>query len=128
MNIAVVTFPAKQGHQEVTVSLIREGTNAGAGVSGRVDAGGADVNARAGLGAAGSDWKIDLPDSITAEKLQTNLTRHIDMITNMKDQWPSDANEANAKITKHVMMALYDVSGTGTNGVANPSGRIGGER
>jgi hypothetical protein len=66
----------------------------------------------------GSSWKIDLPDSIDAQKLSQRLSDHLQMATQMKDKWPADANEAARAISHHVFVALSsDSSGpTGATG------------
>jgi hypothetical protein len=59
---------------------------------------------------------------MTAEKLQTNLAKHIDEVNQMKDQWPTDEKEAYKMIAHHVFMALYDVDATGAGGATGGSG------
>jgi len=53
-------------------------------------------------------WKIDVPDTLTADKLRQNVLAHLTAANEMKDQWPADANQAKAAIAHHVLMALMD--------------------
>jgi hypothetical protein len=53
-------------------------------------------------------WKVDVPDTLTADKLKANVLAHLTAADEMRDQWPSDVNEAYAMVTHHVLMALMD--------------------
>jgi len=53
-------------------------------------------------------WKIDVPDTLTADKLKANVLAHLTAADEMKDQWPADVNQAYAAVTHHVLMALMD--------------------
>ena len=53
-------------------------------------------------------WKIDVPDTLTADKLKQNVLDHLTAADEMRDQWPADVNEAYAVVTHHVLMALMD--------------------
>jgi len=53
-------------------------------------------------------WKIDVPNTLTAEKLKANVLAHLTATDEMKDQWPSDVNQAHAMVAHHVLMALMD--------------------
>jgi hypothetical protein len=55
-------------------------------------------------------WKIDVPDSVTGQKLYDNLLNHLTMADEQKDQWPADVNEAYRTVAHHVLMAVLDVS------------------
>jgi len=59
---------------------------------------------------------------MTAEKLQTNLAKHLDEVIQMKDQWPTDANQAYEMIAHHVFMAFYDVNAGTAGGATGGSG------
>jgi len=61
---------------------------------------------------------------MTADKLQTNLAKHLDEVNQMKDQWPADANQAYEMIAHHVFMAFYDIdsSKAGATGGSNIRG------
>jgi hypothetical protein len=81
-NVAIVTFPASKGAPEVTASMIHE---------------------------LPDQWRIDIPDTIDSQKFYQNLLAHMTEFGEMKDQWPTDANEASRMITQHVLEALYDM-------------------
>jgi len=81
-NIAYVTVASSHGLPELKVPLIHELP---------------DV------------WKIDVPDSITGQKLYDNLLKHLTMANEHKDQWPSDVNDAYRMVSHHVLMAILDV-------------------
>ena len=55
-------------------------------------------------------WRIDVPDSVTGQKLYDNLLTHLTMANEQKDQWPSDVNEAYRHVSHHVLMAVLDVN------------------
>lgn len=82
-NTVVATFPAEGGAKPVDVTLLNEGT---------VMAG----------------YKIDAPDTLTADKLKANLIHHLQMVNQMKDQWPADATEAGRIVSHHIMEAIMD--------------------
>jgi hypothetical protein len=79
-NVASVKIAASHGMPEVTVPLIHE-------------AGG---------------WKIDIPDSVDANKLRDNLKNALTSVGEHKDKWPADANEAYRAVTHKVLLALMD--------------------
>ena len=80
-NIASVRIQASHGLPALTVPLIHEAPDL---------------------------WKIDTPDSLTAEKLKANVLAHLTAAGENKDQWPADVNQAYAMVTHHVLMALLD--------------------
>jgi hypothetical protein len=84
-NVAIVTFPAEAGMPEVTASLIHE---------------------------LPDQWRFDIPDTIDSMKFYQNLLAHMTQFGEMKDQWPTDVNEASRLITHHVLEALYDIPAT----------------
>jgi hypothetical protein len=53
-------------------------------------------------------WRIDVPDTIDAGKLKSNMMAHLKAAHDMKDQWPADVNQAYAAVTHHVLEALLD--------------------
>jgi hypothetical protein len=81
-NIAYVTVAASHGLPELKVPLIHELP---------------DV------------WKIDVPDSVTGQKLYDNLLKHLTMANEHKDQWPADVNDAYRMVSHHVLTAILDV-------------------
>jgi len=55
-------------------------------------------------------WKFDIPDTVDAAKFKSNLNSALMDISNKKDQWPADADEAYRHVTHRVLMALFDKS------------------
>ena len=53
-------------------------------------------------------WRIDVPNTLTADKLKANVLAHLTHVDQMKDQWPADVNDAYAMVAHHVLMALLD--------------------
>ena len=81
-NIAYVTVASSHGLPELKVPLIHELPDM---------------------------WKIDVPDSVTGQKLYDNLLKHLTMADEQKDQWPADVNDAYRMVSHHVLMAILDV-------------------
>jgi hypothetical protein len=79
-NIASVTIPASHGLPEVKVPLIHE-------------AGG---------------WKIDVPDTLDANKLRDNVKNALTMCKENKDKWPADENEAYRVVSHKILAAIMD--------------------
>jgi hypothetical protein len=75
-----MTVPASHGLPAVTLSVVKEG----------------------------GDWKLNVPDSLTPERLQQNLARELSRCNDMKAQWPQDANEAQKALAHHVLLAIMD--------------------
>jgi hypothetical protein len=80
-NVASVQIQASHGMPALTVPMIHE---------------------------APDSWRIDVPNTLTAEKLKANVLAHLTAANQMKDQWPADVNQAHAMVTHHVLMALMD--------------------
>jgi len=80
-KVAKVTFPTNHGMPALYIPLIREFPDS---------------------------WKIDVPDQVDGQKLYSNLIDQLTMIDNMKDQWPSDVNDAYRAVSHHVLMAIMD--------------------
>lgn len=78
-NVATIRV-AGQGGQSLTVPMIHE---------------------------APDRWKIDVPDTLTADKLRQNVLDHL-TAADQPDQWPSDVNQAYAQVSQHVLMAVMD--------------------
>lgn len=53
-------------------------------------------------------WRIDVPDTIDAAKLRSNVLAHLKHALDMKDQWPADVNDAYAAVAHHVLEAVMD--------------------
>jgi hypothetical protein len=60
-------------------------------------------------------WKIDVPDTYSAEALHDNLVKQLKAIDNDKAQWPADANEAYRSVTHRILAAVLnaDVNASG---------------
>ncbi len=59
-------------------------------------------------------WKIDVPDTLTAQQFHDNLLNQLTYLDEHKDQWPADPNEAYRLVTHHVLMAVMGMEGTGS--------------
>ena len=53
-------------------------------------------------------WKIDAPDSLTADKLRDNVKNALTMCKDHKDQWPADENEAYRAVSHKILAAIMD--------------------
>jgi hypothetical protein len=102
-TVAVVYFPSQKNASEVAVSLVRQ-----------VPVPKGDEDMVAPL--PSDTWKIDIPDSIDAQKLSSNLNKHLSKVDSMKNQWPADVNDAYRFVSQHTLMAMYDTSGTSGSG------------
>jgi hypothetical protein len=80
-NVATVTVPESQDLPELTLNLIHE---------------------------LPDNWRIDIPDEVTADKLQQNLKEHLTHVKDNAAMWPGDVNEAYRLVSHHVFMALMD--------------------
>lgn len=83
-DIAVVTVQGGQGQNALTVSLINE----------RFDR-----------------WRVDIPDSINAATLLSNLQRQLDAARQDSAKWPTDRDSAHRYLAHRVLMALYGMDG-----------------
>lgn len=87
-NVTTATFPAVGASAPaVSVTLRNEGT-------------------------VMKDYKIDVPDTLDGAKLKSNLMTHLQHIEGMKDQWPSDVNEAGRIVSQHILSAITDTNAT----------------
>jgi hypothetical protein len=80
-NVATIQIPASHGAPALTVPMIHE---------------------------APDSWRIDVPNTLTGEKLRANVLAHLTAVNNMKDQWPADVNAAHAMVAHHMLMAVMD--------------------
>jgi len=80
-NVAAVEVKGSHGMPGLTVPLIHE---------------------------APDNWRIDAPDSLDGNRLRQNVLEHLRAAHGMKDQWPSDVNQAYATVSHHVLMAILD--------------------
>jgi hypothetical protein len=60
-------------------------------------------------------WKIDAPDSLSAQQFHDNLLNHLTKLDEHKDQWPADVNDAYRLVSHHVLMAILNVPDSGNN-------------
>jgi hypothetical protein len=90
-NTTTVTFPKSDAAPAVSLTLFNEGT-------------------------VMNNYKIDVPDSLDATMLKANLIKHIGHIESMKDQWPSDVNDASRIVSQHILKAISE---TGSEGSAS---------
>jgi hypothetical protein len=79
-NAVTVTMPADSGAPAVAIHLDNEGT-------------------------VSSSYKINVPDTLTADQLRDALTQQIKSIDGMKGSWPSDVNEAYRVASQHILSA-----------------------
>lgn len=80
---ATVTLPASHGMPELKIPVINQGYG--------VDA-----------------WRIDVPVSVDAQKLKSNLQQALQQLQQQQAQWPPDKNQANLMVVHAVMAALMD--------------------
>jgi hypothetical protein len=79
-NIATVRIPESHGLPALEVPMIHEATG----------------------------WKIDIPDSVDANKLKMNVKSALEMCANNKEKWPATADEAYRATTHKVLAAIFD--------------------
>jgi len=91
--IATVTIAASHGLPEVRVPMIHEFPDR---------------------------WKIDVPDDVSAEQMHDNLLKHLTMLDEQKDQWPTDPKEAYRIASHHILAAIMNADAHGEN--AMPAG------
>jgi len=53
-------------------------------------------------------WKLDIPDSVDANKYRSNMQAALTDISSKKDQWPADAEEGYRHVTHRVLVAIFD--------------------
>lgn len=99
---ATVIIPASHGLPEVRVPFDKEN------VAGRTNAN--------GLG----DWKIQVPQDLSAQQLHDNILKQLSQLHDQKDSWPSDQTEA-FRAVSHRMMAAIENAESNTN----PAGQAG---
>jgi len=79
-NVAVVHIPESHGMPALDVPMIHE-------------AGG---------------WKIDIPDSVDANKLAANVKTALTSCGEHKDKWPATADDAYRGVTHKLLLAIFD--------------------
>jgi hypothetical protein len=78
---ANVVLPSVRGMPELNLALVNEGSS--------LDA-----------------WRIDVPDSLTAETLQSQLTAEVKKLEEFSAAWPEDVAEARRLVVHHVLSPL----------------------
>jgi hypothetical protein len=79
-NVVTVTMPATADAPALALRLVNEGT-------------------------VMASYKIEVPDSLTADQLRDALTQQVKAIDGMKGSWPSDVNEAYRIASQHILAA-----------------------
>jgi hypothetical protein len=87
---AKVVLPSVRGMSELNLVLVNEGTS--------LDA-----------------WRIDAPDSLTAETLRSQLTAEARKLEEFSAAWPEDVAEARRLVVHHVL-SPFSTTGTGAGG------------
>ena len=77
---------------------------------------GSEAPLRVSLVREGRDWKIDIPDNVTADDLKASVARHLTEVLSTKDQWPSDPNDAARVVTYHILQGVYTAGQGGQMG------------
>lgn len=67
-------------------------------------------------------WVLDLPATLTADQLRTNLNEHVRKLVDSKDRWPQSETEAYRLVTHHVLAAFSSTQGSG---IGQPGARPG---
>jgi hypothetical protein len=57
-----------------------------------------------------NSWRFDVPNTLTRQKLYSNLVANLTHLYNNQAQWPADSAEASRAATHAVVAALYDVN------------------
>ncbi len=81
-NVALVHVAASHGLPALTVSMIHE---------------------------LPDQWRIDVPNDRTGEKIYQDLLTHLTYLGENPDKWPADVQDGYRAVTHHVLMALYGV-------------------
>jgi hypothetical protein len=55
-------------------------------------------------------WRFDVPNTLTREKLYSNLVANLTHLYNNQAQWPADSAEAYRAATHAVVASLYDIN------------------
>lgn len=79
-NYAAIRIAASHGKPAVTVPIVHEARG----------------------------WKIDVPDTVDANKLRDNVQAALTKCDEMKDQWPADVNEAYRGVSHGLLIAIMD--------------------
>jgi hypothetical protein len=62
-------------------------------------------------------WRIDVPDTVTAEQLRGNLENALTKLNEKQGEWPTDVNEAYRHATHCIVLAVqgHDVTRPGAH-------------
>ncbi len=82
-SMQIITLPAAQGAPAVKLLFTREG--------------------RGG-------WRLNIPDSVDADRLRVNLRRRLQDIEEAKDKWPDDLAAAHRFVGQHILAGLVDTA------------------
>jgi hypothetical protein len=96
-DFAVVKIPASHGKPAISVPLVYEKAHG---------------------------WKIDIPDSVDSNKLRDNVQAALTKCDEMKDQWPSDVNEAYRGVSHGVLAAIMDQKGDDSSTAQPAAGQL----
>ena len=78
-NVALVSVPQTDQQRELSVLLIHE---------------------------LPDNWKIDVPDNVSARDLQVNLQKHLSAFATDTAKWPATEAEAYRRVSHHVLAAV----------------------
>lgn len=101
LELAIVTFPPGHSLPQTNVALVHTPS------TGAVQAAGTSVP---------TNWRIDVPDSLTSSQLSNHLANHIEGLVAGRDTWPNDVNDAYRMVAHHVMQAIYEPTTPGQGG------------
>ena len=68
-------------------------------------------------------WKIDIPDSVDAAKLRSNMLTALTDVGDKKDQWPGEVDDAYRFTTHRVLAAIFDKMPEAGAGGATPGAK-----
>jgi len=53
-------------------------------------------------------WKLDIPDSVDAAKLRSNMLTALTDIGDKQDKWPGEVDDAYRHVTHRILLAIFD--------------------
>jgi hypothetical protein len=95
-NFAIVMIPQSHGMAAVSVPFVHE-------------AGG---------------WKINLPDSVDANKLRDGVQGALTRCDEMKDKWPADVNDAYRAVSHDILIGIIGVSADAQQAAQPAAGQL----
>jgi hypothetical protein len=54
-------------------------------------------------------WRIDVPNTLTAQQLHDNILKQLTAVDEAKDRWPADVNDAYRLVAHRITMAVMNV-------------------